>query len=92
MSGRWWSSQDAEAPSLEGEHIDTRGDHFGTVQTACPMCQAIARTIAERIPPVRICPACGVNEAAQGDRYCSGCGSAPDRSAWIDGPGGRAHV
>lgn len=35
--------------------------------------------------PGRICPACGM-AAAEGDRYCADCGSAPDRSAWIDGP------
>lgn len=32
----------------------------------------------------RICPACGVLEAASGDRYCAGCASAEDRSAWVD--------
>lgn len=30
----------------------------------------------------RVCPACGLLPAAPGDRYCAGCGSAPDRSAW----------
>lgn len=35
---------------------------------------------------IRLCPACG-QPAAPGDRYCEGCGSAGDRSAWVDGPG-----
>jgi hypothetical protein len=34
----------------------------------------------------RICPACGINPAAAGDRYCADCGSARDRSGWVDGP------
>ena len=34
----------------------------------------------------RICPACGTNPAAPGDRYCTACGSATDRSSWTDGP------
>ncbi len=33
----------------------------------------------------RTCPACGL-AAAPGDRYCGPCGSAPDRTSWIDGP------
>jgi len=33
-------------------------------------------------PDVRICPACQTLAAAPGDRYCEGCGSAADRSAW----------
>lgn len=33
----------------------------------------------------RTCPACGL-AAAPGDRYCEPCGSAPDRTSWIDGP------
>lgn len=37
-------------------------------------------------PSVRICPACGIFAAAPGDRYCSDCGSASDRSSWVDGP------
>ncbi len=41
---------------------------------------------------MRICPACGINEAASGDRYCSDCGSAVDRSAWVNGPENRARV
>ena len=34
----------------------------------------------------RICPACGFFESAPGDRYCVDCGSATDRTEWIDGP------
>ncbi len=32
----------------------------------------------------RTCPACEILAAAPGDRYCEGCGSAADRSAWAD--------
>jgi hypothetical protein len=32
--------------------------------------------------PGPVCPACGVLAPAPGDRYCAGCASAADRSAW----------
>jgi len=31
----------------------------------------------------RVCPSCELMPAAPGDRYCTGCGSAADRSAWV---------
>lgn len=52
MTGRWWSAQDAEYPTLEAEHMATGGDHFGTVQTSCPMCLEAARVREERDPPI----------------------------------------
>lgn len=48
MHPTWWSAQDAEYPTLEAEHIATRGDHFGTVQTECSICKAQI----ERDPPI----------------------------------------
>lgn len=39
----------------------------------------------ETAPQTRLCPACEFMPAAPGDRYCEGCGSAADRSAWADG-------
>lgn len=33
---------------------------------------------------VRVCPACQILPAAEGDRYCEDCGSARDRSAWAE--------
>lgn len=44
----WWTEDPAP---LEREHRDTKGDHYGTVQTDCPLC-LIERLREERDPPV----------------------------------------
>lgn len=38
MGAVWWSALEAEHVTIEAEHRATRGDHYGTVQTACPLC------------------------------------------------------
>lgn len=50
----WWTAEEAEAPTLELEHYQTNGDHYGTVQTACPVCQSISRLREERDPPIPV--------------------------------------
>lgn len=75
------------------EMTEMKGHHFGDLESCdsppAPSTDGQSRDglcghgrlwVAER--PPRICPACGVLPAAEGDRYCSDCGSAADRSAW----------
>lgn len=49
----WWSEEGAEFLTLSEEHAATGGDHFGTVQTGCPICAEIQRLREERDPPLR---------------------------------------
>lgn len=49
MPSTWWTEDPSD---LEDEHRATRGDHYGTVQTECPVCIAAALVRLERDGPL----------------------------------------
>lgn len=77
--------EDVEGPEWPAPGDDLAAFALNAVDAMLAYLARYRAARAERIiaaAAVRTCPSCELMPAAPGDRYCDGCGSASDRSAW----------